>query len=507
MNRIPSFTEYGLLNRWALDLFSPADFQKLPISSSEDTALAVLRQTTRNIYSNSKNGSYWYGADKFYLLTPLKVIYIGCVTLTLSRIGVVVNSCLTIYSYINYKLAKPSNVEQAWEKTQNCAYALFADLTCAAGSVLTKVIVENTLYALHFARLSSLMGKCHLSLKDSIASVVVSVVAVVFSSMCLIALQHPQIAPQFFTKQQDRVGMYLSLSLRKNLGLVSENGGLLPFSEKDRLEYRESDNRFEGSNYQTLYSQLVNAEVELIETVQKCNRLLPPHKKIQFQYPFNGEILARSLEASSKQVSNTQGAVVQHDPNSLTQFIHKLRSLQLKIDFSTEIFKNAQRLTAEDSLPIKVIKMAFRVSYIEINFRKRDSYLSSEDYRECFNSCSGNNNSPRSVSTESNELWKSLELTSLDPNSIPRPSGDLFNQFKYDICVNKWLCDQGETPKSFRELLGLVKNTPHQQYVRIKRKYQLAIHPDKNKENTEVATKVFQCLETIIEQLNQEYDK
>lgn len=522
MNRVPSITEYGLLNRFVLNLFHPSDFQQVKIPYHGTSVIEAPATSIKNPYSNPINTSYWHLADRFYLLTPLKIAYVAAVTLTLSRIGAAYNGLATLYSYLRYRI---STDETAWEKTKAYAYAFFVDSFCAlAGAALIKAFVETSLYTLHFAGVSSIFGICHASKKSAPLHVAIFAVAAIAAATGLFIPQWPSMICQFLADSEHRVGMYLSLFYRKKLGLVGPQGGLLPFSPQDQLEYRkEGENiRFYGSNYDTLTKQAFETELELIETVQKCNNLLPHDKKIAFRYPLDGNSIAKRLESEfAKAVPTAQYSLATDDKRPIFVMIEKLRSLQLKIKYSTEIWGTALKLTYEDSYPVYFLKECLnskaKGNGIPINRLKLNStpsFLNEQDYKGYFDSCGmyfnpGPSSIPNSARADvpcaAQFQWTTLQIPSVDPSKNPRPETDLFNQFQYDVAVNKWKLENNQVDlKSLRELLSLTAASSYSEYKAVKNKYARAVHPDKNKGNP-VAGELFTCFGAIIEALDKEY--
>ena len=512
--RISSFTEYALLNRWALDYLCPSAFQSRRVDAVGESALRSLQEAKVNPYSNLKNSSCLYYANKFFITTPLKIAYIAAITFTVSRLGVVVNGVLTVYSYLRYKISAPHNTHEAWEKTKGYAFACFADLSSAvAGAILTKAIVEGAFYSMHFCHIGSWMGKCQFPIKDNALPLIVSVAAVVLGCAGLITLQNPYVAPQFFARPQDRVGMYLSMTLRKELGLVDEKGRLLPFSKEDRLEYQEirrnGGNYFEfsGTNYQTLMELIVNAEWELLETVQKCNQYLP--NKLEFQYPFNGETVARIIEEHLKipaPRSGERGLMAETSSAPLYPLIAQLRNLGTKIKVLNEIFLTAQKLTVEDSIPIIFIKAVLRAGQTRVNFEKRKSFIREDSYSSYYHLGKAG---PKEKSTARNDSkgikWVTFNIPSIDPASARRPTMDLVDNFRYEVGIRKWESQNDQPIAPLRQIFGLNANSSYSDYKKQKRLYVLSIHPDRN---TGVdATELFKCLSLIFEELDKEYNK
>ncbi len=504
--RLSSFTEYALLNRWALDLFSPSDFQKRGIDVLGRSVSQTLVESKVNPYSNLQNSSYLYYANKYFITAPIKAAYVALVTLTLSRVGVVVNGALTTLSYLRYQY-NPSDTN--WEKTKDYAFAFFADLTSAIiGTLLTKTVVESTFYTLHFARIGTWMGPCKLPMKISVLYGVFTLSAALLGIAGLNALQNSSIAPQFFARPQDRVGMYLSLALRQKLGLVDGNGGLLPFSKDDRFEYTETAEKgckFQGSNFRNLATFIFNAEWELLETVKECNQILPPEKKIRFQYPFDGESLARSLDTSPSSSSATTLVKREEIP------LHKLRCLGRKIKVLKELFDTAQKLTLNDSIPVMFLKAVIKVNYNRFIFKELPSFIEEKDYKEYFNLKPEPQRPNQEYKTKGQKSstngfpWDLYAIDAINPKLQKRPATDIADQFSYDIGVYKWRSKNPEEVKPLRELFGLEEKASYADYKATKRKYQLAIHPDKNpKINT---TELYKCLNDIFNILDKEYEK
>jgi hypothetical protein len=510
-NRVASFTEYALLNRWALDCLSPSDFQKRRIASTGESVLEILKDAKVNPYSNLKNSSCLYYASKFFITTPLKIAYIAVVTFTLSRLGIVMNGFFTVYSYCRYKITAYQNTDEVWEKTKGYAFAFFADLSSAAvGAFLTKIVVESTFYTLHFCRIGSWMGVCQLSVNMTVPYLIISVAAAVLGCAGLIALQSPSVAPQFFAMPQDRVGMYLSMILRKGLGIVSEKGGLLPFSAKDQLEYNEDSSHysFQGVNYETLTTLIFNAEWELLETVQKCKQYLP----IPYQYPFNGEAVARMIEGKSKTVfskSSGNNVMIEAGTSSLYLLSAQLKDLAKKIKILKEIFKTSQELTVNDSVPVGLIKAVLKIMSSEIQFNEPRSFISENEYKNYYNlKSSADNSPPRSQSSDQNALqkikWETFNIQMIDPQSVSRPTG-IVNEFRYDIAVSKWKIATNKSVMPLREFFGLQEGCSYSDYKIQKRRYWLKIHPDKNSSHD--AAELFKGLREIVEELDREYNK
>ncbi len=483
---IQSLTARCLFHPWVLDhVLSPSDRQIYRVSSTGNSALDVLKKAAKDPCSSPKNRSYLCLANKYFLLTPVKIAYIAFVTLFLSRIGTILNASLTVYSYIRYTFATKENVDPFWEKTEKYARACFQDLVCAViGTYLTKLIVESTLYTLHFARISPIMGKCYASVGSSVLNGGSAALGVLISTLILIAFQHPEYAPQIFADSETRIGMHLALSLRKSLGLAGKDGGLLPYSDKDKLEYNESRRtedpiQFSGKNYDTLFHLYFNAELDLIQTVQKCNELLPPDRQIIFSYPLNGQIIADRLESTSTSSKTEEKALVLRDKTSLNVLAGKLRDQQFKITLLKRIFETAEELTFNDPILVLIFKQVFKIP------------------KEFFNSCKSNPVSDKFS-------WASVNIEPLDPSSKTRPTNNLFEEFKYDVAVNKWSAQNGKAPKSEQELLGLNQDSTYQDFANTRRKYLLDIHPDKHSGDPE-ALVLSQVLITILNKLKDDY--
>jgi hypothetical protein len=520
-SRIRSFTEYALLNRWALDCLSPSDFQKRRVASTGQSALQILKDVKINPYSNLKNSSFLYYANKFFISTPLKIAYIAGVTLTLSRLGVVMNGFFTVYSYCKYKITASGNTfevwkktDEAWKKTKGYAFAFFADLSSAVvGAFLTKVVVESAFWTLHFCQIGSWMGGTSRLSLTTASCLIISIALVALGCAGLISLQSPSVAPQFYVMPQDRVGMYLSLSLRKGLGIVSEKGDHLPFSEEDQLKYTETREneknyyQFNGANYSTLKRLIIDAEWELLETVQECQKYFPD--KISCQYPFKGEVVARILEdqlKTSSAKSSKAELSLATDTSPIYRLSAQLRSLAKKIEVLNEIFTTSQKLTVNDSIPVWIMKALARISSPDIEFETTPSFIPRREYENYYNrqSCSPGGNSS-SVQNPLEEIeWDTFDIPLINPE-FKRPESEIVDKFRYDIGVTKWKIQEKKKVMPLKGFFGLSKDASYRDYTQERRRYCLQIHPDKNK--AQDATELFKCLNAIIEKVNQEYNQ
>jgi len=515
MNRVTSFTEYTLLHRWALDLLSPSDFQKLPIPYTGDSALQALKSSPKNPHSNLRNESWWHLADQYYLLTPLQAIYVAAVTLTVSRVGALYHGVMTSFYYLKYRV---SDDRETIKKTQEHAYATFVDgLSAGLGAVLTKIAVESIFQALHYAGMSSLLGPCYSTGIARLVNLTYWVAGVALSIAGLASVQSARIAPEFFVLQDHKVGLYLSLFFRKKLGLVGSDGGLLPFSAKDKLEYH-GDGHFTGKNHDILWNQIPNAEFDLIQAVQDCNKLLPKQHLIPFRYPLDGDAIAQKLEELfyTKEEAKASMALASNDP--ILSKAAQIRALQLKIQYSKEIWETAREFTYNDGILSGAMKIYFKLPRQYLEKENRVSSIPRRDYQEYFTTFDAKFRRPspdssnassgagfgesRGANAEYN--WSSVGIKSTNPN-MPRPEQGIYAQFAYDLGVNKWNADNNNNDyKTFRELLGLACDATYEEYKKIKKQYLLACHPDKNG-GTEEAGEIQKCLNAIIEKLDKEY--
>ncbi|HEX4839725.1 MAG TPA: J domain-containing protein [Rhabdochlamydiaceae bacterium] len=531
--RVPSFTEYALLNRFALDILYPPDFQKLPLSYKGDSALEAIKTAKVNPYSNLRNISYWHAADRFYLLTPLRFIYNACVILTISRLGMLYNGAMTLCHYLRYRCSREvSQIDKAWEKAKTYAYAFFADTVCGIlGGFVIKGVVQCTVCTLNDLGVISLLGQGSITLSfyPLLFNVLVAASAVL-GVIGLSLLQSPSVAPDFFAPSDHRVGMYLSLFFRKKLGLINDSGGLLSFSQRDQLVCN-AEGEFSGKNYETLTEQTMEAEFQLIETVQKCNQLLPNGKKIEFQYPFNGDAIAKVLEHQvfhEKSVNSSQ-ALGNLDPLLLKA--DQMRSLQAKIRNAREAWGTAQKITFSDSYLMILLKLYTKDSVKRLNLPDVPSLLSKADYIQYFTYETFFNEPPRQPAYEQYEMpeeahntkykmpeeeahnttpffryWYNIGLAAIDPKEKKRPTA-IFDAFCHDLAVNKWNAHQGiETFKTHRQLLGMDDNTSFLDFKQIKKRYHFALHPDRNQTRKLLATELTKYLNEILDHIESQYE-
>jgi hypothetical protein len=521
MIRIPSFTEYALLNRYALDILAPTDFQKLPLSYNGDSAIEAIETAKVNLYSNLRNTSYWHAADRFYLLTPLKFIYNACVILTISRLGMIYNGAMTLCHYLRYRCSLVnSEIEKtSWEKTKAYAYAFFVDTACATlGALIIKGVVQCAVCTLNDLRIISVLGKGSITFSfDSIVFHIMLAAGAILGAWALTLLQSPSVAPDFFVLPDYRVGMYLSLFFRKRLGLVNEAGGLIPFSQRDRLDC-DASSRFSGKNYETLTRQAEEAEIQLIEAVRKCNQLLPQGKKIEFKYPFNGHAIAKALEGQVPHNKSSSSSQSLGNLDPLLLKVNQMRSLQAKIRNTREAWETAQKLTFSDSYLMMLLKFHAKISVRLLNLANRPSLLSPEEYLEYFTFVAfpqhtGASTKARPKAHENRtrnkspffDYWYNIRLEAIDPSKKKRPT-IIFEAFQYDLAVNKWKAHNNQSDfTTYRELLGMDKYTPFLDFKQIKKKYVRALHPDRNKGNP-LALELAKCLNEILEYIESEYE-
>jgi hypothetical protein len=511
MKRVTSLTESTLLHRWALDLLSPPDFQKLQIPYEGDSVLEAIKLSPKNTHSNLKNTSWWYSADQYYLLTPIKAVFVAAVTLTISRLGVVYHALMTPFYYLKCRVsANPESVENSWKKTKEHAVAFFFDAVCAGvGAIFTKFAVESTIGALHYA-----LGPCSETGTDRLKTLAILLAGTILCMGALASAQSARVAPEFLVRPDHRVGMYLSLFFRKKLGLVGSDGGLLPFSAKDKLEYQETREgvTFNGDNYDILGSQIYNAELDLIEAVQACNELLPKDQRIPFQYPLDGEAIARKLEEFyAKEDTNAKMSLMPEDKRPILLKADEIRALQLKIKYSKEIFEIARKLTYNDGFLMTILKGIGKISPKSLKIESMVSSIPHETYNEYFTSfnarfspSSSRGNFGEARRGHAEFSWNSLKIPSINPNQ-PRPAEGIYAQFSYDVAVNKWKEEHNlDDLKNSRDLLGLDPNETYNNYKQIKKQYLLACHPDKH-QGDPTAMEIQACLNAILEKLDEEY--
>jgi len=552
MNRVPSLTEYTLLHRWALDLLSPSDFQKLPIPNAGDSVLETIQNSTKNTHSNLKNTSWLHSADKYYLLTPLQAIYAAAVTLIISRVGVVYHTVMTSFYYLKCRVSNDSEtIENSWKKVKEHACAIVVDGLCAViGALSAKFAVDYCMSSLYFTLRFSHETGSHETGVDQLKKLAMFSAMTALLMGGLASLQSARVAPEFFAflLPDHKVGMYLSLFFRKKLGLVGPDGGLLPFSAKDKLEYQESKQgiSFSCHNTQTLHTQIYNAELELIEAVQASNKLLPEESHISFQYPLDGDAIARKLEELyAKKEANARMALMPDDKRPILLKVDEIRALQLRIKYSKEIYDTARELTYNDGYIMQPLKRRGRHPVKSLNLKPMVSSIPEREYRDYFasfnpppsrskssragfdsaprghaNNAHANNarfnpSSSRSNPSSSSGFgqssgasaefsWHSVKIDPIDPNT-PRPRGGIDAQFSYDVAVNKWKAENNRTNfKTPRELLGLTPDATYNSYKQAKRRYALACHPDKHGSNP-AAMEIQKCLNAILEKLDKEF--
>jgi hypothetical protein len=512
--RVNSLTERALLNSTVLDWINPSNCEKLRIQSVGDSALETLVESRRNPYTNELKNNNWHWGTK-----PVKcvarVLYTALVTCTLAPLGTVGYGTITLVSLGQYRWAvyKGENGAAEWEKTKQYAKAFFTDFTSTVlGAVCTGMLAGSFVYLLTPSMMASLFAE---SIANGVCSVLggAGMVAGVFYIFG--GFYHESAIPQFIAYEDERVGMYLALSLRNNLGLVNENGGLLKFSSKDKLEYtriqagyNQTSYRFQGAVNEQLSLLAMNAEMELLDKVREANHYLTSNGKkgLAFAYPFKGDVVAAHLEKtfpeSKKPTEESASAIVAFDRGipRFDRLIKELKTLEYKVKTLRVLHRSSKQLTLEDSFWLSFVKGMARTSSPTITIPAMKSYISEVYYRQTFEE-------PITVAA-TNEMGKALTGLSLPgiDEAQPLPQGaTAYEVFKHRVCISKGCVEDGQTAKPALWLLGLNDDCTFDEYKKAMRACNLAVHPDKNPLREAEAQKLFQFLAVVKEILDEEF--
>lgn len=499
--RVVSLTERALFFTPVLDWISPPNCEKLRIQSVGDSVLESLTRTDKNPYNNRLNTSYWHWATKPSKATA-RAFYTAFVTCLISPIGIIGYGAVTakhLSSYAFYTYTGSGQAPAEWDKTKQYAKAFFTDTTSfILGATLTVMGVGSIILVLRFAGLTTLLyGVCRDTIATRIFYVFSGTLLVASSAWVLGAFTHESMIPQLIGWEDERVGMYLALELRNRLGLVNEDGVLLKFSSKDKLQYTETQQGLYGTSYTfrgAVYDQLINlvlnAELELLDKVREAQQICADAGKelISFRYPFNGNEVAKHLEKCfplervESERSGT-GMVAQHpQTGSVFQLMDELRKLQYKVEVLKTIELTAKEVTLEDSIWMLFVKAMAKQPHRTINFRPIPSFVNYLYYQAQFNLrfIEGSDRSAQGGDAGQINLNYFTGL-GLDPSTSAEPAADqLYDQFKYRVQTDKWRHQNAQPTHSAFWLLGLEDNCTYAQYVKAYRQYMLAVHPDKN---------------------------
>ncbi len=471
---VQSFTKMAVLNRWALDFFSPTSYDKVFLVSVNGSAYESFVNTTKDPFKNYKKPENpLYKGARLLLTTPIRVAYLAMTVLYISPLGVVCNGVRATSFLGKYSFTKNNN---DLTKAIPFAHACFHDFSCAligGFAVLLAAFGAVKVFNSTIGYFDTL----------AMATIVVCGVAM------LIFLQTPYGAANFLANEKERCGLYLSFTLRNELGIVGKDGGLLPFSINDRFAVCGS---IPNENLRKIGEMTAVAEENLIQFVHEANAL---GAEIDYVYPFDGETIANQLRYNDRSQSGDGITMGLSPKNPLKALEHKIRSMGHKIVILRNLYETLFDLSVNYSLPVVLLAELWQKRLPEYNIRIPNSFIPKELYQWLFRRVAGV--APPSPGTF--DLWTKITIESLNPNENACPdSGSLFEKFKYDVQTNKWKSENGETPETISNLLGLRKDMPLLEIRKQKRKYRLALHPDKNKDSpdsTELFQLAFQCFE------------
>jgi hypothetical protein len=262
----------------------------------------------------------------------------------------------------------------------------------------------------------------------------------------------------YYTKLQP--GAFIALELRNKFGFVGEDGNLLRFSPEDSLKY--DANFFGGYTFNCdahtkLVTKEIESEVDLITFVVKWNVWLKSKNlsMIPVSYPLQVKQIIMHLEKS----------VFPHcsfDKEYISKTLEKFKGLEYKIVVCRELWAASREISAWCFQPrpatLIVNKAAYYKVFETINLELRDGKLS------------------KLCSEYEDRLSKFV---------APQPEHTVFNNFHWEL-LNK--NPKGEEAHNY---LNLPQNFSESEMKKMFYKYSRALHPDKNKENQELATELF----------------
>lgn len=522
------FTEQVLLNNTILDWICPPNCEKNKISQVGESILETLVASKNDPFSNNLKG-------KYHLLTkPIKAVarvaFIGLVLLTVSPLGTVYYGTLTLknlseYTFNKIKGLNSENPSQAAcaERIKAYGKAFFSDLSCftvglAAGSVVavfgssavmyTKGLILGIPVGVGANATTTLLGK--------VCMVAFAIFGTCIGVDFLGAFSPSRDLARLLANQELRTPLYLSLEMRNQLGLVSQDGKFLKFSKADKIEFNTTgfhpnvSFQFKGHAKETLQNLICNAELDFLDYVIEANQWMKKNKMapIPFAHPFNGKTIVKQLKAALKTIDKGSSAKSEHmvlyNPKhkELSNLIANLEKMTYKIQTFRSFFHTSLLLAVQDPLFLELLSYLGN-QHRTVTITELASYVNPSYYQNYFNngisSGAGSHSSSRAGQRSNggrntaqektlHEFYQQIELT---PNSTQSNVNTPYNLFKSQLLEQVSALQNNKPVKKFHELLGLNSEYTHDEKKKALRALALELHPDRQN-NSEEANKLFQ---------------
>ncbi len=525
------WTKRALLNNVALDFICPPNCEKNKIFQTGNSAIEALIKAKQNIYSNKIINNFWHYSTK-----PIKaytrMLYTILVTMTVSPLGACYHGTITIKKLVEYKWSNDTylNKEEKWKEVISYFKAFTSDFSCFfVGAVLGSFLAfsfTGTIACLN--DLSAVFaGGNGMTLIETISNLAIFLL-LDGSPIFMLETHAPSMGlARFLGTEESKTGMYLVLEMRNKLGLVDQNGHLLNFSARDRLEYQTSQTftgtnfRFSGNVINNLRKLTEAAEFDLIDLVKEASEWLTNHNEpaITYTYPLNGNAIAVTLEnALHKKIrlqdnseKTSLNAIGKYSENfsSTYKLIEDLKKLDYKINVFLDFYKSVQELAMKPSIALELL-YALAKKKINISLEKEKSCISPNIYFQYFNHSyfqSTHFQNFNNTDFHSEFLRNYENLGCINPNTpfTGNPS-DLSSIFLQRVQKINWhLKNTPNTPLNLEKVIDLAPEFSYQEMKTAFRKYSLALHPDKgsvlqNDENvSKELFKAFGMIKTEIE--------
>lgn len=216
MNRVPSFTEGVLLNRWVLRLIFPPN---VPFQCMRN-GLDFVRESSSD---NPKSSGYLYWIAKT-VRAPLRVVTIWATGRMISPLGAIFYGAMTVLKSADYYFTKlshapPGEKNKKWLCVEAYAKAFLSDLT-------SFLFIENI--SPPFERQWTVLSKGEDHIFKSGAILLIPVI--------LLEIVSYELAATLLTAQpKEHSKMHASLRAWNQLGLIDSNGNLLSLNATDSL--------------------------------------------------------------------------------------------------------------------------------------------------------------------------------------------------------------------------------------------------------------------------------
>lgn len=471
-NQVTSFSEKILLNKNFLDFICPTTPDKQIIHQTGTSIFRTLDNLTLKRFDHDVKPVNTFTRITNPVREVGRVMVIAVVSLTASPLGLLCYGSLAAGHLIHYSVGnfkKGSDLQaKKWAVIAQYTSATIKDLTCfVTGLVASSILGLGALYLY--------IGSAILVLAPASATKFAAI-GICFGlssayghfSRCFGGFDPSMHIARLIGNWHSEVGLYNVLELRRKFGFVDQDGELLKFSTDDHVSYPVSPN---NKNFATLWDLNTETELDLIDLVKRTNKILKEHNiaEIQFKYAFNGNEIAEHLE---KTISSQLKPKFQKIIQDFKIMDYRMQNLRELVQNTVIFSKNS------------TIFDLFNTD--KLNNPK--AYISYKEYKDYF-----------SARLALEEFYKSLDVEAKEP--LEQEPAGLFNTFLYRLSVSKWKVLNEETPMEKYELLGLNKDFSSNELTKAFKKIRNALHPDKNYGNEKQATMLFNLLDDIIIEL------